>query len=245
MKALYTQLDDCIKEYEQGTITISGDIEFSMFNTVRQITHYILSKYFKGGSGRFRNIGNAIVDLEWRAKNIDRKSIEAHATDGHHVFSLIVNKELQQWMKDNNLDPRDIAGGPKIDRHYLTALDLNKKADVWTETDDKGVLNIDLAIEAAKKDKTSKGDNRIEIWDIEREFEYSDIYEDESDKNEEIALYNIIVAVVSENKFCLYKTKPKESRYKHDARKAVEGRDMGLGVWEKSSSRRSRPTRMS
>jgi hypothetical protein len=30
----------------------------------------------------FRNIGNAIVDLEWRAKNIDRKSIEAHETDG-------------------------------------------------------------------------------------------------------------------------------------------------------------------
>jgi hypothetical protein len=92
VKALYTQLDEHIKEYEQGTITISG---FSMHNTVRQITHYILSKYFKGGSGRFRNIGNAIVDLEWRAKNIDRKSIEAHATDGDHLFSLIVNKELQ------------------------------------------------------------------------------------------------------------------------------------------------------
>lgn len=271
MKALYTQLDDYIKEYEQGTITISGDIEFSMYQTVRQITHYILSKYFKGGSGRFRNIGNAIVDLEWRAKNIDRKSIEAHATDGDHLFSLIVNKELQQWMKDNNfgktiddyqrkksgygsallkktetadeltiepvkwdhtvVDPRDIAGGPKIDRHYLTALDLKKKADVWDETDDEGVSNIENAIKAAKEDKTNKGENRIEIWDVEGEFEYGDLYDDEED-NDEIALYNVIIAVVSEKKFCLYKTKLKESRYKHDARKAVEGRDLGLGVWE-------------
>jgi DNA-binding transcriptional ArsR family regulator len=50
----------------------------------------------------FRNIGNFIVDLEWRAKNIDRKSIEAHDKDGDFLFSLIVNKELQQWMQDNN-----------------------------------------------------------------------------------------------------------------------------------------------
>ena len=44
----------------------------------------------------FRNIGNAIVDLEWRAKNIDRKSIEAHATDGDFLFSMTVNKEVRQ-----------------------------------------------------------------------------------------------------------------------------------------------------
>src|SRR4051812_43195154 len=109
MKALYTLIDDHIKQYENGTITISDDIEFSMRTTVRTITHYILSKYMGGQTDMqtkrrkpFRNIGNAIVDLEWRAKNIDRKSIEAHATDGDHLFSLIVNKELQQWMKDNN-----------------------------------------------------------------------------------------------------------------------------------------------
>jgi hypothetical protein len=40
--------------------------------------------------------------LEWRAENIDRKSIEAHAVGGDHVFSLMVSKELQQWMKENN-----------------------------------------------------------------------------------------------------------------------------------------------
>ena len=45
-----------------------------MRKTVRQITHYIMSRYFEGGADnkdpatgrrrRFRNIGNSIVDLE-------------------------------------------------------------------------------------------------------------------------------------------------------------------------------------
>src|SRR4051812_37453479 len=109
MKELYALVDDHIAQYEKGTITISDDIEFSMHTTVKQITHYILSKYLGGqidpktGARKpFRNIGNAIVDLEWRSKNIDRKSIEARATDGDYLFSMVVNKETQQWMKDNN-----------------------------------------------------------------------------------------------------------------------------------------------
>jgi hypothetical protein len=109
MRALYALVDEHISQYENGTITISDDIEFSMRYTVRQITRYILSRYMGGQIDKvtrkrkpFRNIGNAIVDLEWRAKNIDREAIGAHATDGDYLFSLIVNKELQQWMKDNN-----------------------------------------------------------------------------------------------------------------------------------------------
>ena len=93
MKEFYAEIDDHLKEYESGTITISEDIEFSMRETVRQITHYIMSKYMGGQldeQGRrkpFRNIGNAIVDLEWRAKNIDRKAIEAEETDGDYIFA--------------------------------------------------------------------------------------------------------------------------------------------------------------
>jgi hypothetical protein len=44
MKEFYAEIDDHIKEYEHGTITISEDIDFSMRQTVRQITHYIMSK---------------------------------------------------------------------------------------------------------------------------------------------------------------------------------------------------------
>jgi hypothetical protein len=67
-----------------------------------------MSKYMVGQldeQGRrepFRNIGNAIVDVERRAKNIGRKAIEGEEKDGDFIFALSVNKELQQWMQDEN-----------------------------------------------------------------------------------------------------------------------------------------------
>lgn len=278
MKDFFAQVDDHIKTYENGTITISDDIEFSMRKTVRKITHYILSRYMDGGANEnkdpltgkrrpFRNVGNAIVDIEWRAKNIDRKNIEGHATDGDYVFSLIVNKELQLWMKNSNfgkviddyqrkkseygnvllkkterdgklliepvqwenvyVDPNNIAGGMKVEKSVLTLLDLKKRADLWTEQTD-GELSIDVVIAQAKKRK----ERDVEILDIEGEFEYHDIFPEADEQDNEIGLYNVIVARIGTKKYCLYKTKLKETRYKFDRRKDVEGRDWGLGVWE-------------
>lgn len=287
MKELYALVDDHLQEYENGMITLSDDIEFSMRNTVKQITHYILSKYMDGGSNNnkdsrtgarrpFRNIGNSIVDLEWRAKNIDRKSIEGHAKDGDYIFSLVINKELQQWMQDANfgetidgfqrkeseygsvlmkktetedeliiettswstmsVDPRDITNGMKVDRNYLSPLELKKKRGIWDE-EHEGESAIDAVLAAHKKShKSSKVENRIEVLDIEGEFEkrtvYPDDYEQDDEAGDEIGLYNLIVAIVKNKKYCLYKTELKESRYKHKARKAVEERDFGMGVWE-------------
>lgn len=275
MKEFYAEIDDHLKEYETGTITISEDIEFSMRQTVRQITHYIMSKYMGGQNdeqGRrkpFRNIGNAIVDLEWRAKNIDRKSIESEETDGDFIFALTVNKELQLWMKNNNfgktiddyqrkkseygsvllkktetadkliiepvkwehtaVDPRDIGGGTKAEKNYLSPLDLKKKRGIWTEETD-GELSIDLVIEAAKKQKKSSGESRIEIFDVEGEFEKCALYEDSDDDT--IALYNVIYAEVKGKKYNLFINELTESRFKHDKRKETEGCDFGVGVWQ-------------
>jgi hypothetical protein len=171
------------------------------------------------------------------------------------IFSLIVNKELQQWMKDNNfgktiddyqrkkseygsvllkktetadkliiepvkwehtaVDPRDITGGTKVEKNYLSPLDLKKKKDVWTETTDDE-SSIDLVIEAAKKMKTT-GESRIEILDVEGEFEKCALYEDSGD--ETIALYNVIYAVVKGKKYCLYINELTESHFKHFKRK--------------------------
>jgi len=279
MKEFYAEIDNHLKKYEHGTITISEDIEFSMRHTVRQITHYIMSKYMGGQNdeqGRrkpFRNIGNAIVDLEWRAKNIDRKSIEAEETDGDYIFSLIVNKEVQQWMKVNNfgktiddyqrkkseygsvllkktetatelliepvkwehtaVDPRDITNGTKIEKNYLSPLEPKAKKGVWTEQTD-GELSIDIVIEAAQKLRKSTGENRIEILDIEGQFEKCALYEtaEGAEDDDTIGLYNVIVAVVRNKKYCLYKTALTESRFKHFKRKETEGCDFGVGVWQ-------------
>ena len=52
MKEFYAEVDDHLKEYEKGTVTISEDIEFSMRQTVRQITHYIMFQLCDEADGR-------------------------------------------------------------------------------------------------------------------------------------------------------------------------------------------------
>jgi|HubBroStandDraft_6_1064221.scaffolds.fasta_scaffold858143_1 hypothetical protein len=43
MKEFYAEIGDFLADYENGTITISENTDFSMRHTVRQITHYIMS----------------------------------------------------------------------------------------------------------------------------------------------------------------------------------------------------------
>lgn len=146
-KEFFSELDEHIKVFEQGTINTAGNVEFQNRYLINQIGSYIQSKYLGGMKDkrtgkrlRFRNIGNAIVDLEFRAKNIDRKAVEGTATDGDHTFSMVVNKLLAQWMKDNNF-------GATIDEYqrkkseYGTAL-LKKTI---TRENGKRKLHIDVS----------------------------------------------------------------------------------------------------
>jgi hypothetical protein len=269
---LFSELDNHYQTYESGTITIADDIDFANKALVSQITHYILSKYTDGrpnnedeiGRRRpFRNIGNAIVDLEWRAKNIDRASIQYDSTDGDYGFALTVNKELQQWMKDNNFgkyiddhqrkkteygsilvkkiekdgklelsickwtymafNPRDLAGGTKIEKHQMSPMDLRKMSGVWDGD------QIELAVAAHKANRTTGSD--MEVWDVEGEFPCYFFDEEERDQTK-TALYTVNIGIVNSKKFMFYSNTLTESRFKHFKRKEVEGRDFGVGVWE-------------
>jgi hypothetical protein len=137
MKRFYAELDNLISQYETGTVNVSDPSDRSPTTSS--------PRYMEGqddvlpdGTKRrkpFRNIGNAIVDLEWRAKNIDCKSIEAHATDGDAIFSLVVNKELQQWMKDNNF-------GKTIDDYQRKKSEYGSVLLKKTETGDKLLMHL-------------------------------------------------------------------------------------------------------
>jgi hypothetical protein len=262
--------------YQNGTITISEDIEFSMRQTVRQITHYILSKYIGGQTDEIgRRKPSAILampSLTWSgAPRTSTARASRHATDGDFIFSLVVQKELQQWMKTNNfgktiddyqrkkseygsvlmkktettdelkiepvkweytsVDPKDIACGPKVERNDMSILELMKKADVWDELqpDSKdGKTALEAAIAAAKRRK----ERNVEILDVEAELDDSIFEQVPDEEDTTISLYNVIVAQVGGKKYLLYKVMLKESRFKHDKRNEVEGRDMGVGVWE-------------
>ena len=169
MKKILAEIDDFIKEYENGTITISDDIEWPMRETVKQITHYILSRYMDGGNDNkdpitklrrpFRNIGNFIVDLEWRAKNIDRKSIEAHATDGDHLFSLVTNKELQLWMKNNNF-------GATIDDYQRKKSEYGGVLLKKTELDDELIIDVVQWSNVSVDPSDISGGMKVEAHDL-------------------------------------------------------------------------------
>jgi hypothetical protein len=128
----------------------------------------------------------------------------------------------------------------KIDKNYLSPLEIKAKRGVWDETYGDGAKQesaIDAVLRTHKSAyKSEKGENRIEVLDIEGQFEkrnvYPDEYQDDDEAGDEIGLYNLIVAVVKNKKICLYKTELTESRYKHKARKTVEERDLGMGVSE-------------
>src|SRR5450631_3365289 len=131
------------------------------------------------------------------------------------------------------VDPRDITNGTKIEKNYLSPLEPKAKKGVWTEQTD-GELSIDIVIEAAQKLRKATGENRIEVLDIEGQFEKCVLYEtaEGADEDDTIGLYNVIVAVVKNKKYCLYKTALTESRFKHFKRKEIEGCDFGVGVWQ-------------
>lgn len=97
-----------VDDFPTKKIKIADVYDFSVYELIQQITLYIISKYVGGMKDsvtqkrlRFRNIGNGMVDIEFRAKNIDTKNIIGEAIDEDYVFSLIVNRELQNWMKNN------------------------------------------------------------------------------------------------------------------------------------------------
>jgi hypothetical protein len=136
------------------------------------------------------------------------------------------------------VDPRDIENGMKVDKNFLTPLELKAKRKVWDETYGKGDKQedaIDAVLRAHKSAyKSEKGENRIEVLDIEGQFEkrciYPDEYDEDDEAGDEIGLYNLIVAVVKNKKFCLYKTELKASRYKHKARKQQQITDVIMQI---------------
>lgn len=160
-----SEVEDFVSLYEKGTITIVDGIEFNAPKLVKNITYYILSKYLDGQEDQlkrrkpFRNIGNAIVDVEFRAKNIDRKAIEATATDGDYVFSLVINKELQQWMRDNKF-------GRFIDEYQRKKSEFGSVLLKKTEADGKLFIDVVKWNNVAVNPKDINGGMKVEKFEL-------------------------------------------------------------------------------
>lgn len=98
-----------IKKAYDTPINIIDGLPFRQKDEVRMIEFYGNSRYLNGHKdelGRdkpFYNIGNAMVDVENSAKDIDTKDIQATSDDGnHYTESFLMSKDLYEWMKNEN-----------------------------------------------------------------------------------------------------------------------------------------------
>lgn len=94
------------RNYTTGETTISKYVKFSQYENVEKIDAYLNSKHISGdvdALGRekpFFNIVTAIVNLWYRATDIDRKNIRVKSTKiSTVVAAFIATLKLQEWMR--------------------------------------------------------------------------------------------------------------------------------------------------
>jgi len=92
-----------------GNTTISKYVNFSLRETIEKIDAYLNSKHISGDTdsqGRekpFFNIVTGIVNIWYRATDIDRKNIRIRATKSTEVVkSFLATVHLQEWMRKTN-----------------------------------------------------------------------------------------------------------------------------------------------
>lgn len=140
-------------------------------------------------------------------------------------------------------DQADLMSGVVIERHYYTPAELKKKDGKWE--------NVDEAIEKAAEFKFTELDNTglrqetqghyIEVFEL-----HGQVPEDLVDEDGDPHTYKQMMIVVagadwvktdddgnqSEEGLILYQSEEKESPYKYNARNAIPGRALGVGIAE-------------
>jgi hypothetical protein len=94
------------RDYTTGETTISKYVKFSQYENIEKIDAYLNSKHISGDTdalGRekpFFNIVTAVVNLWYRATDIDRKDIRVKSTKiSTVVAAFIATLKLQEWMR--------------------------------------------------------------------------------------------------------------------------------------------------
>lgn len=93
-------------DYVNGKTTIGKYVEFSQYETIETIDAYLNSKHISGPVDSldrekpFFNIVTAIVNIWWRATDIDRKNIRIKAGRmAKTLMAFAANLHLKEWMR--------------------------------------------------------------------------------------------------------------------------------------------------
>lgn len=122
--------------YLQGQTRLGKYVNWSMHNTIERIDAYLNSKHISGevdSLGRekpFFDISTAIVNIWYRATDIDRKDIKFVPTNNESVvLAFVANIILQNWMNDNRFGQFLNTWGRSLARYGSSIPKFVEKAD--------------------------------------------------------------------------------------------------------------------
>lgn len=124
-------------------------------------------------------------------------------------------------------DPFDIARGPKLEIHYMQAIDFEKKRGIWDDT------AIDMAL-----DELEQLDDEfyLKVTEVEAELPRKVFTENWNTKGISLQHYFVVRDSQKYDQICLFKEELKESNYKYYGRKELDGRGWALGVVEQGQN---------
>jgi len=105
---IYEEISKVRDDYENGDIDIVEGLPFSQYRTLKMAEFYSNSKYLGGnkdhlGDKPFFNIVNFRVTLAKTATDLDIKDVSLTSDNPNdRVRSMLMSKELYQWMKAEN-----------------------------------------------------------------------------------------------------------------------------------------------
>lgn len=138
--------------------------------------------------------------------------------------------EVPEW-KNLVTDTVDIASGVKIEKHYLTPVDIQKKKNIWNKVEENWD-KIESTFEQLEGGKFTNS-SRICVLEVEGEFE-NEYLGDDTLKDDEYSLQHyFILCDTNEEPICeLHSEQIKYSNYKYLPWLHASGRGLGIGIVE-------------
>lgn len=135
--------------------------------------------------------------------------------------------EIPEW-KNVIFDPVDIKHGIKIEKHYLTPVQLKAKAGIWNKYEENAQAIYETLQSIYGKDWNSA--NRVCVLEVEGEF--SKEYLGEDDDSFCLQKHFILADKEEEPVAVLHSQEQKTSDYKYLPWLEASGRSLGIGIAE-------------
>lgn len=137
-----------------------------------------------------------------------------------------IHLEIPEW-KNLITDQIDIKNGIKIEKHYMTPIQLQKKKAVWNKAEENWEI-VEKAVDAIDNVTSN---SRICVLEVEGEFENEYLVGEDDDTY--TLQKHFILCDKDENPICcLHSEELAESNYKYLPYLEASGRALGIGVVE-------------